>query len=368
MKYLFFFLFLISSYFACAQSNVTHTIFQDTIQRSFLVHLPTGYQPGTPVSCVFVLHGSGATALQQQVYSKMDNIANANGFIVVYPSGINNTWLVGTAGTYTSSSRDVEFIGAVLDTLLSLYAIKTDRVYACGLSQGGYMSHRLACDLQDRFAAIASVAGGISDSSSFYCSSERSVPVLLIHGTDDPYVPYSWAERSAEFWVTKNECAVLADTSAVNNSNTTDNSTVQRIVYSNCSNEVTVEMFRIDGGGHTWPGSAVNLPGYGATNHDISASSEIWKFFNRFTLNGTTVSTDKIVLQDIVIYPNPVQDILNIDGISGDVSIRIFNNTGTLIREVHNTSEIQITDFQSGIYFLQCTSLHWQWIQKFVKE
>lgn len=368
MRYLLYFLLLISSFFACAQSNITHTIFQDTVQRSFLVHLPTGYQPGTPVSCVFVFHGSGATAVQQQVYSKMDNVANANGFIVVYPSGINNTWLVGTTGTYASTSRDVEFVNAIVDTITALYSIKTDRIYACGLSQGGYMSHRVACDLQDRFAAIASVAGGISDSSSFYCSSGRNVPVLLIHGTDDPYVPYSWAERSSDFWIAKNGCGIVADTFDLNNSNTTDNSTVQHIIYSNCSNEVAVELFRIEGGGHTWPGAAVNLPGYGATNHDISASAEIWKFFNRFTLNGTTVATDKVVLQDITIYPNPVQNVLKIDGISGDFDISIFNNTGVLIRETANIHELQVQDLRSGMYFIQLKSAQGQWVQKFIKE
>lgn len=352
LRLLLFPFFLLILAYGAAQSNVTHTIIHDTVQRSFIVHKPTGYSGNHPVSCVFNLHGAGMSASYQQLYSKMDAVSNANGFLVVYPQGIDNAWLTGSAGIYSETARDVAFISAVLDTLQQLYNIDETRVFACGLSQGGFMSHRLASDLQDRFAATASVAGAMSDSAMVYCGNSRNVPVLLINGTDDPYVSYSWAEETAAFWTAHNSCGSMADTTDLPNSNVTDNSTVKHIVYSNCENDAAVEMFSIEGGGHTWPSPFISLSGYGSTNYDISASQEIWKFFNRFSIHGSVAAVAEQQTQTFKVYPNPVSDLLRIAG-ELPVDLRILDVRGTVVLEAKQVNEVDVSGIAAGIYHVQ---------------
>lgn len=369
MSKLFILVFFVSGVYGFAQTNVTHYIMQDTVQRSFIVNVPPGYDGTSPVSCVFNFHGSGMNAAQQQIYSKMNVVSNANNFIAVYPNGIDNSWLVGFTGAYHENDRDVKFIESVLDTLKMLYNIDQDRVYACGISQGGYMSHRLACDLQDRFAAIASVAGGIADSAVFYCDNFRSVPTLLIHGTDDLFVPYAWAESTAEFWVNHNSCTIDMDTINIPDINTNDNSTVRHIVYGSCDNDVTVEIFKVEGGGHTWPDGFMSLPGYGNTNYDIKASQEIWNFFNRYTLKGTTLDLDeKEVVSFVNIFPNPAKDKIGIEGISEVFNVRIIDMNGSRFFPTNDGGHIDISGLSGGFYYLYIETQTGVIIRKFIKE
>lgn len=335
---------------AFSQSNVTHTLMQDTLQRSFIVHIPTGYDPSVPVSCVFNLHGAGMTGSYQQLYTKMDAVSNANGFLVVYPNGIDNSWLVGSTGQYSDNTRDVQFISAILDTLIELYNVNTDRVFACGLSQGGYMSHRLACDLQNRFAAIASVAGGISDSARLHCQDLRKVPVLFIHGTDDAFVPYTWGASAMDFWIGRNICDPSPVVTDLPDNNTSDNSTVRHIVYNACSAHVAVEMFRVEGGGHTWPGPFLNLTSYGTTNYDISASQEIWKFFNRFSIHGSVAGAEEKAIQLPEIFPNPASQEIHIKGIELSSQIFIFDTFGKLVHTTEGAEKIDISMLPAGVY------------------
>lgn len=351
-KLLFTFLGLLINLHVSSQSNVTHTIVHDNVQRSFIVHLPPGYNANTPISCVFNLHGSGMTGAQQQFYTKMDLVSNAGNFIVVYPNGLNNTWQVGSVGAYDQNTTDVEFIGAVLDTLLSLYNINEERVFSCGVSQGGYMSHRLACDLQDRFAAVAAVAGSIADSVQFYCDNSRKVPTLFIHGVDDPYVPYSWAEDGIAFWTNHNGCIGSADITNLPNTNAGDGSTVDHHVYDQCDNHAAVELYRIAGGGHTWPGASMNLNGYGNTNHDISASQEIWNFFNRFSIHGSVAEIAEDDSKETVkIFPNPVLDEIHITGITPS-NIVITDMKGTAVMQTENNSLLNVSKLTPGFYLV----------------
>lgn len=360
--------FLLATAYTCAQSNTTHYIMQDTVQRSFIVHLPTGYNAANPVSCVFNLHGASMTAAYQQLYTKMDAVANANQFMVVYPNGIDNAWMVGTGGIYEENGRDVDFIAAILDTLETLYSINPARVYACGLSQGGFMSHRLACDLQDRFAAVASVAGAMADSAMFYCDNQRNVPALFINGVADPYVPYAWAEEAATFWTNHNGCDLSPVITDLPDNNTTDGSTVQHLVYNNCGNDAAVEMFRITGGGHTWPSPFMNLSGYGNTNYDISASQEIWKFFNRFSIHGSVAGTKEQEIPSLKIYPNPATNTIHLSGITGSFHVKIVDAQGVAVLEVHDMQLVNISGLASGFYYVLVSNQAGTFIEKVVKE
>ncbi len=231
----------------------------DNITRSFLVHTPPGFTTAQQLPVVFNLHGYGSDAAQEEFYSRMSETSDANNFIVVYPNGLNNSWNSGFTLPYNSSPDDVGFISKIIDTLVTLYNIDLNRVYACGMSNGGYQSYRMGCDLENRIAAIASVTGVISSLTAFYCNNQsRKVPVLHIHGTMDPLVLYNGSagsesvEATVSFWVNGNLCSAASDTFHYPDIDVTDSSTVERIHYTNCGDGSEVMFYKITDGGHTW--------------------------------------------------------------------------------------------------------------------
>ena len=156
--------------------------------RNCIVHLPPSYSPSVAYPLVFNLHGFGSNSTQQQLYSAMDAVADTAGFIVAYPNAISGQWDIIFSG---SPVDDVGFINTLLDSLIARYHIDTTHVYATGMSMGGFMTYRLGCELANRLAAIASVAGPTTDSVLIACDNSRVIPVMHIHGTADNTVPYA---------------------------------------------------------------------------------------------------------------------------------------------------------------------------------
>ena len=257
----------------------------DGVMRNYVVHLPPKSTPGMPV--VLSLHGYGSSASHQMRYTNMNAVADTAGFIVVYPNAVGKRWNSGIADNphwSTPNVDDVGFIDVLIDTLERAYSIDLDRVYVCGMSNGGFMTFRLACQLSHRISAIASVTGVISANTALDCTPQEPVPVLYIHGTDDPTVPYNgtfgWfsAEQTVNHWSGIDGC-LQADTTALPDTDPLDGSTVTKITYSDSSGNAEVIFCEIAGGGHTWPGAPFDLLRAGRTNRDISASEEIWRFF-----------------------------------------------------------------------------------------
>ncbi|MBN1425064.1 dienelactone hydrolase family protein [Candidatus Fermentibacteria bacterium] len=264
---------------------VRRTVVFEGITRSYLLFCPPEAKPAPAL--VFNLHGYGSSAAQQMHYSAMNAVADTAGFIVVYPEAVEARWNSGISdgpGWPTPDVDDVAFISALIDTLHRARGVDLSRVYVCGMSNGGFMSLRIACRLGDRIAAAASVTGVISRRTAGSCTAQRAVPVLLVHGTDDRTVPHDgapgWlsADATARFWAGLHG-AVRGDTASIADSDPSDGSTVVRISYRDSSDEETVVFLKVVGGGHAWPRSGLELPGLGVTNRDISASEEIWRFF-----------------------------------------------------------------------------------------
>ena len=162
----------------------------DGVLRDYNFRVPSGYDGSTALPLVINMHGYTSNASQQEFYSNMTPIAEEQNFFVVYPNGIGNAWNVGFPGVpFVNGVDDVGFINALIDTLTNNYLVDLTRVYSTGMSNGGYMSYRLACELNDRITAIASVTGSMNDSMRYHCYNPQSIPVLEIHGTDDPTVP-----------------------------------------------------------------------------------------------------------------------------------------------------------------------------------
>jgi polyhydroxybutyrate depolymerase len=217
----------------------------------------------------------------------MNAAADASGFVAVHPEGTGSprSWNGGACcGTAASSGTDdVGFVAAIVDQLESELCVDRARVFATGFSNGGFLSHRLGCELADRIAAIAPVSGVLGIDA---CSPTRPVPVIHIHGTEDLLVPYDGnpyrdyisVADSIAGWVARDGCAGSPAVTFAQGDATCE-------TYSGCAGNADVTLCTIDGGGHQWPGG-VSLPGGGHTSTDLDATAAIWDFFAAHPMPG----------------------------------------------------------------------------------
>lgn len=266
--------------------------------RHYLLHVPPAYTGRERVPLVLNFHGFGGNPTRQNDYSGLVPIADANGFILVSPEGLptmNGTpWWNNLLRPRPEYQDDVAFVSALLDRLEADVCIDDTRIFSTGMSNGALMSSRLACSLASRIAAVAPVAGAyypplVTDNPSEPCADTRPVPILGFHGTKDPQVPFDGgaSTRGGTFrlpidnatpdddvfqaWAAHNGCTGGRQESAVS-------AQVKRVSYGGCTNGADVQVYVVDGGGHTWPGSSVERPPE-LTTHDINASELMWKFF-----------------------------------------------------------------------------------------
>ncbi len=362
-----YFLFLITS----GLSAQTFSFVHDGNTRSYIVHLPPSYNATNSYPLVFNFHGYTSTGAQQQAYSLMNTVADTANFIVVYPDGLSNAWNVGFGlAPYFTGVDDVGFVNALLDTMIANYSIDVNAVYATGMSNGGYLSNRLACELPHRIAAIASVTGPMTDSTRAYCNPNRKVPVMHIHGTADPIVNYNGAAQTLsvneliDFWKGYDSCPSSPNDIPYPDINTGDNCTAVRHNYIPCTDEAEVALIEITNGGHTWPGAAIDIAMYGNTNRDFFASGEIWNFFRKFRLN-QFIGIDNEPDQWINVHPNPAHHDL---WISPGLEYSIFTMKGKMMLQgVSGNEAIDVSGLNFGMYFIQLKSNKQTIVRKFLK-
>ena len=363
MRYIPLLLLLIGCTFSSfAQETINASITHDGIQRDYILYIPELYDGNTTVPLVLNFHGFGSSASQQMFYGDFRNIADTEGFLLVHPEGTtfigNQFWNVGFPGL-SSNIDDVGFTEALIDELATLYAIDLDRVYATGMSNGGFMSFLLACQLSEKIAAVASVTGSMTQDTFDDCNAQHPTPILQIHGTEDDVVLYNENNLSLpipdviSYWVDHNNCETTPTTTTLPDVDVSDGSTIEHSVYEDGDNGVTTEHMKVIGGGHTWPGSVLNTAG---TNQDIDASMEIWLFFSRYDIDGL-LSTDDFENNQVTIYPNPTQSKINLSlNFSKEVDYKLFSPLGKQLMTGTITSsneEIDISHLPSSIYFLK---------------
>ena len=363
MRYITLLLLLVGCTFSSfAQETINASITHDGIQRNYILYIPEIYDGNTAVPLILNFHGFGSNAAQQMFYGDFRDIADTEGFLLVHPEGTtfigNQFWNVGFPGI-SSTIDDVGFTEALIDELATLYAIDLDRVYATGMSNGGFMSFLLACQLSEKIAAVASVTGSMTQDTFDDCNAQRPTPVLQIHGTEDDVVLYNGNTLSIpiadviSYWVDYNNCETTPTTTTFPDIDPSDGSTIEHSVYEDGDNGITTEHMKVIGGGHTWPGSVINT---GGTNQDIDASMEIWLFFSRFDINGP-LSTDDFENNQVTIYPNPTQSKINLSlNYANEVDYKLFSPLGKQLMTGTITSsneEIDISHLPSNIYFLK---------------
>jgi polyhydroxybutyrate depolymerase len=259
-------------------------------KRKYLLYVPKSYDRSRPTPLVISMHGAGLWGAVQKETSEWNDLADKEGIIVVYPSGVGGkgvrVWRVDPG---VEVMKDVRFISELIATLERSYNIDSTRIYANGLSNGGGMSFVLSCALSDRIAAVGLVAAA-QTMPWRWCRDKRPVPMIAFHGTADPEVPYnggsSWVTprpfpstpKWAEKWAGKNRCDPQPTESAV----AVD---VTRRAYFGCADAADVVLYTVRGGGHTWPGGKP-LPEWfvGRTTRTIDATRLMWDFFSEHPL------------------------------------------------------------------------------------
>lgn len=363
-KHLLSILFISILFISQAQTTIIDSIISGGIYRNYRLYIPAIYTGVTPRPLILNLHGYTSNASQQQLYSNFMPIADTANFLMVYPNGTFSSgqqyWNAGLSGTLVN---DIAFLSALIDSLDLTYNINLNRVYSTGMSNGGFMSHTLACELSNRITAIASVTGSIFTTQyGSYCHPTRPVPVMQIHGTSDPTVPYAGnisqgmmpIDSVVKYWVTKNGCNPTPTFSNVPNINTADGCTAEHYQYNGGISGSTVELFKIIGGVHAWPGFPYGGVG---TNLDINASKEIWRFFNKYTLSNLTgINENEALTKSLSIYPNPANSVLNFNidkAANSFVGIEITDVLGKVVlSETTSSNSISVDKINSGIYFI----------------
>ena len=274
--------------------------------REYLVHVPPG-AGGASLPLFVALHGGGGTAERTDDLARLTPIADRDGFLVAFPQGIDKNWNDGRTGTRSKAQKenvdDVGFIRAVIDDIAANLPLDRRRVYAAGISNGALMSSRLACEAADVIAAVGLVVATAPAGFEAWCRPGRGVPVIAFLGTKDPLVPFEGGEIeafvpfikrgrvvSAEaligFWVRQNGCDPAPTVTELPDVSTGDHSRVVLSEYGGCEEGAGVAFYRVEGGGHTWPGGKQYLTRWlvGYTNRDISASELMWRFFEAHAL------------------------------------------------------------------------------------
>ena len=315
--------------------QTTEKVTVDDVDRTYIVRLPKGYDAQQHYPVVFVLHGMHQDAEDVQRLTRFDELADKDGIISVYPSALHGRWNVGVqpqerrptgmgpgrrrrgygypgggypGGGYPGGggqqdpnrqrnqdrrptpTDDIGFFNQMLDKLGSKFAVDSARVYATGLSDGGFMSLRLGCALGDRIAAIGAV--GAAMPKTMICLPSRPVPLAMINGTSDPVVPYGGGtehnrnlatisvEDSAKAWAKIDRCAEKPEKSKLP-AHAKGGMETKIETYNGCQQNAQVVLYSVKGAGNTWPGGEQYEAEktVGKTNQDLNANEVIWSFF-----------------------------------------------------------------------------------------
>ncbi len=284
---------------ACAGGSDRVAIDVDGAARNYYVHVPDGLSDSVPLLLMF--HGGGPSGDSKgrggANFTGFNDIADAEGFVVAYPSSYDGNWDDGrdTPHLPPEGIDDLAFVDAVIADIAGRADLDPARIYATGASNGGFFTNRLACERSQTFAAAANVIGSMPEG--YDCAPAQPVPMLLMPGTEDPLVLWEGGavaneDRGASisindavmFWVDHNQCEPAPDTTELPDVNQDDNSVVRVDEYHSCATGAEVELWAVEGGGHAWPGGSQYLPKsmIGEVNQDIDASAVIWEFFERF--------------------------------------------------------------------------------------
>jgi polyhydroxybutyrate depolymerase len=286
----------------CSDGNLfSSSLVHDGLTRTYEAYIPQTASTEGERPMLIVLHGGFGDAEKIRSLTRygFESIADRDGVVVVYPNGIDHHWNDGRTGVndaaHAENVDDVGFISSLIDTFVRNYGVDSGRVYVTGMSNGAMMAYRLACELTDRIAAIAPVAGAMTDGLA-NCSPSRPISIVAFNGTADRLVPWQGGQVTVggyyigdlvsvpdtlTRWAELNGCGAGRTVTKLPDVDPDDGT---RVLESSASCAASTEMdaYAIVGGGHTWPnGAAPTLPISGKVSHDIDGCTVIWDFVKR---------------------------------------------------------------------------------------
>lgn len=337
------------------------TIQHGGLTRDYIEYVPSIYNGSEPVPILICLHGLGDN-MSNFTSIGMHDVADTANFIVITPQALMATVYTYQVGTAWNSGvsysgivlnqniDDMGFIRALIDTTMILYHIDTNRIYVTGFSMGGFMCNRLACEMNDVFAAIASVSGTLGNT--IVCNPPAPIPVCHFHGTADGTVSYTGnqygndAEVLVEYWRNYNNCDSIPVIDSMPDI-VSDGLQFVKFTYANGDDNSEVLFYKVLNGDHNW---------YYYPNNDITYTIEIWNFLKKFSKNSLS-SIVELKKSSINIFPNPANGFVNIELPESfkNSTVTIYSITGenivSLIPENQKIS-ISLENFDPGIYFL----------------
>jgi len=271
--------------------------------RTYLLSRPataTGPQP-----TVIALHAAAQTSESYRGYFGLEATAAREGFVAVYPQGIGRVWNDGRPAAMRlkavlTPGDDVPFLIALVNKLVAEGVADPTRIYLTGISNGGFMVERMACEYPELFAAYAVIMATAPANYREECKPSRPVPIMFIHGTADSVIAWNgfWtpvgatlsAPDSADLYARLNGCAA-SDLISIPDREPLDATSVSVQRWTQCNGDAQVLLYRVDRGGHQSPARAETAPDLatpflGLRNRDIDAGEEIWSFFSNYRLAG----------------------------------------------------------------------------------
>jgi len=286
----------------------TKTIMHDGVERSYNMYLPNNFNTNNAMPLVLALHGGGGTGVRFEEDVSAGTLtaaAESRGMVLVTPEGIDKRWNDGRTEHFGNDPMydDLGFISALIDQMVAEYGVDANKVYATGISNGGFMSIKLALDLSGKIAAIAPVTAQLQEVN---MTKTPSLPIsmMLINGDLDPLVPYDGGcinnlfdsddcrgvilstQETIDKFIGYNQCTVPGVTEAIID-NLNDQTSVEITTYNGCTESKEVVLVKVIGGGHTWPSGAqyLNANLVGVVSSEINASEMILDFFLEHSRN-----------------------------------------------------------------------------------
>jgi len=275
------------------------------VDRFYYVHVPPDYNGKTATPLVLAFHGAGGHARAMPQLTGLNKCSDKHSFIVVYPDGLNSHWNDGYGGKTRAELEDVDFVKLMLSQIITQYKIDKTRVYAAGMSNGGFFSQYLSINMPNTFAALASISASLEEPTYKKLKPEQPISILFVHGDDDDVVPFNGgsigvsgaleektirkatsAAQAVGYWVKANQCSDKPVITNIPDAKPSDGTHAVRKVYSGGKNGTEVILIAIQNGGHTWPSGWQYLPEsiVGKTSRVVNASEEIWNLFQRHHL------------------------------------------------------------------------------------
>ncbi|MEH1777561.1 MAG: PHB depolymerase family esterase [Nostoc sp.] len=270
--------------------------------RTYYMYTPKSYNPKHPISLVLVFHGDHGSGKSIEKVSRFNNLAEAFGFIAVYPNELDNQWSF--TGHVRQKVDDISFVAALIGHIEQIRNINRRKIYATGFSQGGIFTQALACKLPHKIAAFASVAGSLTTRFMHSCHPTVSISMMMINGTKDSSVHYHGdpitqkealvsIPETINFWKRHDQCTSSSQFQQLARTKSRNHLQVKAFRYSGCRNGSEVLQFAVVNGGHFWPGGASTNTKLNQVNIQLgfNASKAIWSFFQHHSLSTFKAST-----------------------------------------------------------------------------